>query len=70
MRHTRLNRVDAFASMAGLLMGEGDEGKPVVVIEGLDPEMFCDEQAQLSDVVGDIDDDIFLTDTTKSTKND
>lgn len=60
MQHTRLNRVDALAGMAGLLMGEGDEWRPIVIIEGCDQEVFCDEATRLDEVIGVMGDDIFL----------
>ncbi len=43
MKMTKVNLIDPLTSMAVLLMGEGDEGAPIVILRGYDGISFSDD---------------------------
>jgi len=58
MKVTQVNRIDALAGMATLLMGEGAETQPVVILRGYKNIVF-DEGASMKDFKIKPEDDIY-----------
>ncbi len=56
LKVTMINRVDAIAAMATLLMGETDERTPVALVRGFAPE---DSTQRAADIIRPLDEDLF-----------
>ncbi len=56
LQATVIGRGDELATAASLLMGQADEGKPVVVIRGLDPSIG---EGRAADLIRPVEDDLF-----------
>lgn len=57
LAHTDIGRADEIAAAAGLLMGQADEGRPVVLMRGL--KLESSERASAADMVRPAHEDMF-----------
>ena len=58
LRVTQIAVADQLAAAATLVMGEADEGRPIVLVSGVPPEFMAGE-APAADLVRPIDTDLF-----------
>jgi coenzyme F420-0:L-glutamate ligase/coenzyme F420-1:gamma-L-glutamate ligase len=58
LRVTQIAVADQLAAAAALVMGEADEGRPIVVVSGVPPE-FVAGAAPATDLIRPIDNDLF-----------
>jgi coenzyme F420-0:L-glutamate ligase/coenzyme F420-1:gamma-L-glutamate ligase len=59
LRVTQIAVADAIAAAAALAMGEADEGRPIVVVSGLDPRYFAGD-AHAAQLIRPPEADLFL----------
>jgi coenzyme F420-0:L-glutamate ligase/coenzyme F420-1:gamma-L-glutamate ligase len=58
LRVTQVALGDALAAAAGLVMGEGAEGRPMVLVRGV-PPAWRDESARAADLARPASEDLF-----------
>jgi coenzyme F420-0:L-glutamate ligase/coenzyme F420-1:gamma-L-glutamate ligase len=58
LKVTQVATADALAAAAALIMGEGAEGRPVVLARGL-PSAWRDDSARAGDLIRPLSEDLF-----------
>jgi coenzyme F420-0:L-glutamate ligase/coenzyme F420-1:gamma-L-glutamate ligase len=58
LKVTQVATADALAAAAALIMGEGAEGRPVVIARGL-PSAWLDDSARAADLIRPLSEDLF-----------